>query len=258
LLISDLPFRFVTDNSLTAPINWIYSKPQANSVEDSTIDSPGREMPYMLYDLTSRLGNRLPSLEEGVAIHDDYRATSFDGSTSQAIVLTFMPPRCLKIFDPIADARLPNKPDLIKSAMTLSRPNLILTDSENPAQLPESIFGPEPEPDWCYYFERAELAAQMGDWSRVVALSKDALDKSYSFSRENAYELVPFIQGYAHTGKWDQAVQLSLEANRLSDKMQYLLCDVWYGIQVNTATDPDQQVTLVKMKSKFNCNFPSN
>jgi hypothetical protein len=171
-------------------------------------------------------------------------------------VLTFIPPRCLKVIDPIADARLPNKPDLIKAAMPLSRPDLILTESPHPAQLPENIFGPEPKPDWCYFFESAELAAQSGDWSRVVALANDALDLDYSLSRENAYELVPFIQGYAHTGKWDQASQLSLEANRLSDKMQYLLCDVWFGFQKSTTSTPEKQTTISRMKSKFNCSFP--
>ena len=257
LLTSDLPFRFVTDNSLTAPINWIYSPEQTLPIVDTTGDRPSREMPYMLYDLTARLGNRLPTLDQGVAIHDDYRATRFDGSTSQALVFTFIPPRCLKIIDPVDDIKLPNKTDLIKEAMHLSRPELILTDVTTPAKLPANIFGLEPEPDWCYYFEKAELAAQREDWHQVAALANDAMELNYPLSRENAHELVPFIQGFAHTGKWDQAVKLSMEANRLSDKMQYLLCEVWYGIQEdNTTLDPEQQTTISEMKSKFKCSYP--
>jgi len=256
LLISDLPFRFVTDNSLTAPLNWIYAPQWAIPDEDSTYDRGYREMPYLLYDLTSRLGNRIPTLEQGVAVHEDYRASRFDGSTSQAMVLSFIPPRCLKIIDPITDAKLPNKPDLIKAAMHLSRPGLILTDNPHPAELPINIFGPEPNPDWCYYFEKAELAVQRKDWNQVVKLANDALELNYPLSKENSYELVPFIQGFAHTGKWDEAVRLSLQANHLSDKMQYLLCEVWYRIQEDTIQDSEQQATVSKMKSKFSCSFP--
>ena len=236
-LISDLPFRFVTDNSLTAPLNWIYAPQSALTDKEAIGDRTRREMPYLLYDLTSRLGNRVPSLDQDVAIHEDYRATSFDGSTSQVLVLSFLPPRCLKVIDPVADAKLPNKPDLIKSAMYLSKLDLIITDTAHFAELPADIFGAEPNHDWCYYFEKAELAVQRKDWNQVVKLANDALELNYPLSRENGYELVPFIQGFAHTGNWDEAVQLSLEANRLSDKMQYLLCEVWYRIQEDTISD---------------------
>jgi len=245
LLISDMPFSFVTDNSLTAPINWVYAPGNTST-----------DMSYLLFDLSARVGNRLPNLEQGTVVQETYRVTNFVGSTSQALVLSFIPPRCLKIIDPIADSKLPNKPDWIRVAMHLSRPELIETHASPPAVLPINLFGPEPPPDWCYYFEKAELSAQNGDWDQVIKLATNAFKLNYPITRENAHELVPFIQGYAHLGKWEDAIHLSLEGNHLSDKMQYLLCDVWYGINQTTPSSPEQMATVSNMKKKFNCTFP--
>jgi len=245
LLISDLPFSFVTDNSLTAPINWIYAQ-----------NHNSKKMPYLLYDLAARVGNQLPNLEQGTAVHENYRVPTFDGSTSQALVLSYIPPRCLKVIDPIADLKLPNKPEWIKAAMHLSRPELIITQTSSPATLPAILFGPEPSPDWCYYYEKAELAAQKGDWTQVTKLADKAFKIDYPLTRENAHELVPFIKGYAHLEDWEDAIRLSMEGSQLSDKMQFLLCDVWYAIDQTTSPTPEQKLAVSKMKAKFNCKFP--
>jgi len=65
--------------------------------------------------------------------------------------------------------------------------------------LPEDIFGPEPEHAWCYYFEKAELASQMGDWETVVALGKEAA--ALSFSPTDPVEWTPFLRAYVATGQ---------------------------------------------------------
>ena len=36
----------------------------------------------------------------------------------------------------------------------------------SPAIPPNAVFGPEPEHNWCYYYQKAELARQQGDWAR--------------------------------------------------------------------------------------------
>ena len=41
---------------------------------------------------------------------------------------------------------------------------------------PAQIFGPEPEHDWCYYYQKASLARQMGDWQEVVRLYDQTLE----------------------------------------------------------------------------------
>ena len=129
--------------------------------------------------------------------------------------------------DPIYDLNLPFKPLYIRQALPLARPDLIHKDVQ-PAIPPEHIFGAEPDHDWCYYFEKAELAVQFGDWQEAAKLADQAMQIDKTFNRKAAPELLPFIKAYAYTGQWEQAVRLSQKAYVSGDKMQYLLCSAWY------------------------------
>ena len=60
----------------------------------------------------------------------------------------------------------------MRFAARLSDPNLIVNELR--AQLP-IFYGPEPERDFCYYFEKAELARQFKDWDSVVKYGESAL-----------------------------------------------------------------------------------
>ena len=73
----------------------------------------------------------------------------------------------------------------------MSDPNLILVNADPPAQ-PPYLLGPEPEHDWCYYFEKAELARQQADWQQVAMLGDQALGDGKKFYRVNVAELVAF------------------------------------------------------------------
>jgi hypothetical protein len=245
ILTAEMPFSYYSDNSLTAPLNWIYA-PQYQS----------GPMPYMLYNIESRLGNGLSSLEAGVPIHQEYRITSFNGSTDQAIVLFYAPPRCLKVVDPQADRNLPYKPVYIPDVLPLSKPDLIQEDANPPAVPPVSIFGPQPEHDWCYYFERAELARQQGDWAGVVELGDQAQVLDRKVARETASELVPFVVGYAHMRQWQEAVQLTLNAYRAADKTQNMLCQAWYEVWESELSETGLQDAMLQIEDAIQCNFP--
>jgi hypothetical protein len=208
ILTSELPFDYFSDNSLTAPLNWTYAP-----------DNTSRDMDYLLYDIEARLGISLSGFDKDIEIQQPYRATHFNGSTSKAVVIFYDPPRCLKIIDPIEDLTLPHKPRYIGEALYLSNPDLIITEANPYARPPEAIFGPEPEHNWCYYFQKAELAQQTGDWQQVAELGDQATIFDLVFTKENASELEPFIEGYAQVGQWDKAVKLSIKATQKSDKM---------------------------------------
>lgn len=228
VLISTDAFKYVTDNSLSAPLNWIYAPEQDSA-----------RMPYQFFDLEARLGSDLPALTEGISITHDYRATHFEGSTSQAVVIFFDPPRCLKVIDPLQDGDLLNKPEDIAEALPLSRPHLI-QDGKLSSEV-ERLFGPQPERDWCYYFEKAELAGQLGDWEKVAALADQALSDMPELEGGQAYELVTFIRGYAYSGRWEKALALSRRGAEISDKMPQLLCDLWQQFAALPATASDSK-----------------
>jgi hypothetical protein len=73
--------------------------------------------------------------------------------------------------------------------------------NEPMTQPPESIFGEEPPHNWCYYYEKASLARQRGDWDEIIQFGEDTtqLDlRPYDW-----IEWMPFIEAYAYTGQID-------------------------------------------------------
>ena len=67
---------------------------------------------------------------------------------------------------------------------------------------PVVVFGEEPEHDWCYFYQKADLARQRGEWEQIPALLKEALGQGYY--PEDALEWMPFLQASAMLGEVDQ------------------------------------------------------
>jgi hypothetical protein len=78
--------------------------------------------------------------------------------------------------------------------------NVVLnTNFQSP---PPVIFGNEPPHTWCYYYEKADLAAQQGDWKTVASLGEKAL--SLGFYPSDSVEWMPFLQAYVKLGEIDK------------------------------------------------------
>jgi hypothetical protein len=65
-----------------------------------------------------------------------------------------------------------------------------------PFHIPSIIpFGAEPPHEWCYYYEKAAYARQLGDWPEAARLGEEA--DSLGFSARDQIEWMPFLQAYA-------------------------------------------------------------
>ena len=82
----------------------------------------------------------------------------------------------------------------------------VLTDETVPAP-PSIVFGPEPEHDWCYYYQKATLARQRGDWDAILSLGEEASRKD--LAPLDLIEWMPFLQAYAITGDIHHLVELA-------------------------------------------------
>ena len=131
-----------------------------------------------------------------------------------------------------------------------------MTTAAQTARLPAHIFGLEPAHDWCYYFEKAELAKQEGDWQRVADLADQALSDKKKFYRRNVSELTPYIEGYARTAQWEKAVQLSLDAYNTWENMRTMVCDTWKSVTQTTQIDAQGQKAFEEIQQIVKCNFP--
>ncbi len=153
------PFTYSTDNSLTAPLNWIYAP-----------DTSSQELPFLMYDVATHAPFGWDGHDISQELNQNYRTTKFQGSYGQALSVIFKPPNCVKVLDSVIDRDLPGKPLYITPGAAFSRTDLIQTGPIQPRTPPVDLFGPEPEHTWCYFFEKAELARQAKDWVMVAAL----------------------------------------------------------------------------------------
>lgn len=226
LLTNDLPFTFYSDNSLSGPLNWIYSRPG--------------HMDHILYFASVRTqpDRALKAgLKPDEPIKQYYLSAWFYGNTSQMVVVNFDPPNCLRVLDPEIDVDNKLLPPLLRDAAFLSKPELIHT--ENPVTLPEQFYNPELPHGWCYYFEKAELARQLGDWEGVVKLGNQAFAAG---SPNDPMERFVFIEAYAHTGDWPAARKLTKDAYKISPEYtRQPLCRLWARIGREVSDGPEVQ-----------------
>ncbi|HSO11582.1 MAG TPA: hypothetical protein VLT51_04355 [Anaerolineales bacterium] len=238
LLLMNEELLFSADNSISAPLNWIYKTEQTT------------DMDYFIFYPTNRLNASLPALQPDIPIHHDYLAGTFDGNTSDTLAFYYDPPACLRLLEPDLDQKNRLIPDssLMREASTLSNPDRIL--AEQSYVMPE-IYGPEPEHGWCYYFQKADLARQMGDWDEVVKLGNKAI-KLDDYPNDPIERFV-FIEGYAHVGDWDRAIEYSKVSYRVSkDYVGPLLCQLWKRIEAETDQSPESKALTGEAVSKRN------
>ncbi len=240
LLTHELPMQYESDLSLSAPLNWIYApKPGSHQLE------------HVLLFSKIRLGQQeFPAFAPGLPVNVPFRTAAFQGSTSDTVVIYFPATGCLKVLDPLYSNQkvFADLPYFLTDSISLSDPARILTDSAAP-ELP-SFFGMEPENSWCYFYEKAELARQTGDWPEVVKLGKQAF--KMGFMPEEPYEWLPFIEGYAQTGDMDEAARLSLKTVKESPVLKPGLCEVWQRLRSAPGADSgkvDEVILQLKCQS---------
>ncbi len=240
LVLMNEELSFYADNSLSAPLNWIYAP-----------DQDADRIDYVLFYPTNRLNSSLPALQTGLSIQYDYIAGQFNGNTSQAVAFYYDPPACLRLLEPDIDAgnRFLLAESFMREAAVLSNQNMILPTGNS--QMPQ-VYGPEPERGWCYYFQKADLARQQKHWSQVVSLAETAF--GLDDHPNNPVERFVFIEGYAHAGEWDRALQLSRESYRVSrEYVGPLLCRLWERIDREAEGGAEKTEALVEVESLLAC-----
>lgn len=242
VLLNEGALHYYADNSLSVALNWIYAP-----------DNHTEHIEYVLFYPTTRLRNDLPKLEPGLPITYDYLAGKFNGNTSQTVAMYYAPPGCLRILDPEIESRnrlIPEK-SLMRFAANISDPGLIVNEPR--AKMP-AVYGPEPEHGFCYYFQQAELARQYKDWDSVVKNGEIALSLS-DHPYEPAEQFV-FIEGYAHVGEWERAVDLSKDAYDVSpDITGRMLCGLWSRIVAETTDSLERSAALSEIERMIACDL---
>ncbi len=131
-----------------------------------------------------------------------YSDQSFNNVT---VIAQTTPDSCIRILNG-------SSPDLSSQdlqGMMLMAPhskiNNVITDGKSPTP-PSTVFGNEPPHGCCYFYEKADLARQQGNWQEVDKLGNEAL--SQGFYPSDSIEWMPFLQADLILGKNDQAHKL--------------------------------------------------
>jgi hypothetical protein len=179
------------------PLNLTYAPEKQSS-----------DLSFWVLPLEERFANvDLSNLHNSVFSYRD-RNLRFEGPLSRNIVVWYSPPSCLRVLD--KHSQIPSTMNRwVELARKYSNIDLIIGDPRESGRLRESIFGRAPIDDWCYYFEKAELAEQFGDWHQIAELADKAIENG--LSPKDPTEWRPFIEGYKKMGRENEAQQLSLK-----------------------------------------------
>lgn len=237
LLMNDNTFTYYTDISLSAALNWMYQP------------EPGSRMEYILLYPSIRVGGKIPALEAGQPIVVDYRSDVFEGSTSQVVALIYQPPGCLRVLDPEIEAVNTSVQEIMLKALPLSSTQWI--SAQGAATVPAETFGVPPAQTWCEFYEKADLARQVGDWAGAVQAWQGA--QAAGLWPQDAVEYLPFIEAYAHSGDWDRAVALSREAAKPGSQYPQMVCRLWERIEREVSAGAERDAALESVRAELNC-----
>lgn len=241
VITPDVPFeQFFSGTSLTAPLNMIY----APELHDNPI-------PYQVILASSIQMNSMPDLLPDQPINRPSRVFRFIGNTSN-MVTVYMPAQgCLKVVSPSTDPNAftsSGRFELWTKLIPLS--NLARIDTDAPsAILPREFFGEVSTNTWCYYYQRAALAEQKGEWSEVVSLYAEA--RANDLAPEDASEWLPWIKAIIQLNEIDTALELS-DNIEVDDAFTNLgLCTIWQKDELSLT--PTQQQTVGIMLEQWQC-----
>jgi hypothetical protein len=113
---------------------------------------------------------------------------------------------CVHVINGLQQEFSSRESDSIRVIGSYSEVDRILVD-DAPHTPPMLVFGPEPEHGWCFYYQKADLARQRGDWAEVLQAGEEAFAKG--FAPKDSIEWMPFLQTYARMGNTERLAELA-------------------------------------------------
>jgi hypothetical protein len=128
---------------------------------------------------------------------------------------------CLHAFDGDMPVYSSNERQYVNIVANFSDLSRIVTDGPPPVP-PKNIFGEEPDHGWCYYFQKASLARQQGEWQEIVNIYDTVLEEGYKPVDDSEYFV--FVEGLVNSGQSEKAMQIVQNQIGSNDALKYSLC----------------------------------
>ena len=217
----------------------------------------GSQLPYYFFSLGREFSHDMPLFLKGMPIEKRFRHYTFQGNSQDGIVIYYNPADhdCLNVLGK-QDGNIPGLPEITRQALTIANHSRILPGPQAPGFPPTAIFGPEPEHTWCYYFQKADLEAQQGNWDKVYTIAEQARAAGFRPERSTSNtpaEWIPLIEGYARTGHWDKAKTLSLDIHEIDARIDARLCRLWDTLRSSTPESEARSEAMTTVRDRARC-----
>lgn len=198
-------------------------------------DNEPASMPYWFFTRERKFDHQLDRFQAGKDLRGSFRSMAFRGKSQQSLAVFYDGTRCLRILDEgrVENQVLPETYSGIIAASELGQIGAVSVDPD--VMMPPGIFGPEPEQGWCYYYQKAELARQSGDWQEVAQLG-DAV-QAHGKRPYDPIEWIVFIEGYLGSGQSGKALELTGVVKQENPDYIPLICQVWRSMSASTDID---------------------
>ena len=190
--------QYFSGSALTGPVNLIYDP---NNTEE--------KYNFFVVLMDSNQAEAIPGLDSKQDFSLRLRSIDFIGNT-ESILVYLQPERgCLQL---LSNGIVPDLPGLRygyenwQALANASNLNLIIPDPDQPAKLPLRYFGKENTSQWCYFYEKADLARQSGDWQAVIDNYQEAKLQGFKPITGSEYRIL--VEAWLRSGKALNAVTL--------------------------------------------------
>ena len=147
----------------------------------------------------------IDNLRRSSVISGTFRHLNYQVDYGNIIIISYKTDGCLHVMDG-QRLEMPEEPsgNLLATA-PYSDIERILVSAESIA-LPTHYFGTEPTHNWCYYYQKADLARQMEDYEQINILFEEA--NSRGLAPSDLSEWYPFIEGFVMLNQTEVAQEL--------------------------------------------------
>jgi hypothetical protein len=129
---------------------------------------------------------------------------------------------CFHVLDGTLPVYSASEALIVQQVAGYSHADRILLSGTSPVP-PASIFGIEPARGWCYYYQKAALARQSGDWEEIGRLYDQV--REMQLETDDKSEVIPFFEGLVNLGRYEDAKALYREQIKGQTEVRFPLCN---------------------------------
>ena len=240
VLISRNPLENGEENSISAAINWIYSTGNKTGVD------------FYAYFNPDKFNFDLGEIQPGKVVYQPHMVGGFTANLDRSVALYLDARNCIRVLYPGLDDRNSRLSDFMRANIPYTRPDEVLQPANAKTQRAlKQVFGSEPEHDWCWLYQVADLSSRSGDWPAITTLADEYLHPD---EYQNDWQkLLVFIEAYARQGEWGKAGKVFMNIGDLKPGERAVFCVVTRRWTDEINLDPGFEQLITDKRSNLNC-----